>query len=145
MDVSLSGARLSADGGSRTGRWPLAPLKAILPGDSMLLYREQRYFAILTRSSAQSSFYAPPAPRGARKPQQSQHPRPTQRATETEGEVRLRLHGAARRISVSTGPCYGASPAANQRSAQCRVRGLVSHLSEPTRRPRMSRLGLPPL
>ena len=41
MDVSLSGARLSAYEGSRTGRWPLAPLKAISPGDSMLLYREQ--------------------------------------------------------------------------------------------------------
>mgnify|MGYP003318292917 CR=1 FL=1 len=65
MDVSLSGVSLSADGGSCTGGWSLVPLKAISPGDSMLLYREQLYFAILTRSSAQSSFYAPPAPRGA--------------------------------------------------------------------------------
>ena len=41
MDVSLSGARLSADadGGQALVHWQvvLAPLKAISPGDSMLL------------------------------------------------------------------------------------------------------------
>jgi len=77
-------------------------------------------------------------------------PAPTQRATETEREVRLRLHvgSPCRQARVlARAPRTAPLPRARTHAhvVLSPVRGLVPHLSEPTRRPRMRRLGLPPL